>query len=445
MPMRILHTEGAIRLIINDIVEVLYAPAKAFKRIIENPKYLGAVIVLLLFVGVALAYESAEISKVYSENTFPSVDKLPMLTNATLTSGNNLAWQGSQGVNFTNNFVDYFNYNIYVFQPGLSPNDTKSYYNLYGNNSLQIDAANTQNISAALGNVFNVNCDSNGFHNISMTIKLVAPNSTVPTKATLTLYSINDVDFYTYDLTPSLSNVALVGSWDNLTIPVGPSAQGWTSNGSPTWGNITSLKIDLTYPSNSDITIRIGALFFRGQYLPSLGLDIIERLLLSFALQFAFTLFVLSAIMFLFFKGLKTDITWKPIIVAVGFALFVMVIRELVNLVAALAMPTLYLPVDITPGTIANPLGVLFYPTEAISHLMVSAQVAANAVNAATSNLGIVALVTFVISYVWLGALCSIIVGTLKPEFSMLKRIAISASSVAITVVILYFVLSISI
>jgi hypothetical protein len=149
--------------------------------------------------------------------------------------------------------------------------------------------------------------------------------------------------------------------------------------------------------------------------------------------------------MFLFFKGLKTTITWKPIIVAIGFALVVMVIRELVNLVAALAMPTIYLPVDITPGTIANPLGVLYYPTEAISHLMVSAQAAANSANAATSTLGTVALVTFVISYVWLGALGSIIVGTIKPEFSMLKRIVISAASVAITIVILYFVLSISI
>lgn len=445
MPMRILHTEAAIIMILNDIAEVLYAPVKAFKRIIENPKYLGAVIILLLFVGVALAYESAEISKVYSENTYPSVDKLPMLTNATLTSGNNLAWRGSQGVNFSNNFVDYFDYSIYVFQPGLSPNDTASYYSLYGNNSLQIDAANTQNITAALGNVFNVNCDANGFHNITMAIELVSPNGTVPTKATLTLYSINDADFYTYDLTPSLSNTALVGSWENLTIPVGPSAQGWTSNGSPTWSNITSLKMDLTYPTNSDITVRIGALFFRGQYLPSLGLDIIERLLLSFALQFAFTWFVLSAIMFLVFKGLKTNITWKPIIVAIGFALVVMVIRELVNLVAALAMPTIYLPVDITPGTIANPLGVLYYPVEAISHLMVSAQAAANTANAATSTLGIVALATLVISYVWLGTLGTIIVGTIKPEFSILKRIAISASSVAITIVILYFVLSISI
>ena len=43
----------------------------------------------------------------------------------------------------------------------------------------------------------------------------------------------------------------------------------------------------------------------------------------------------------------------------------------------------------------------------------------------------------FAISYVWLGALCTIIVGTLKPEFSMTKRIAISAVSVAVTIFLL--------
>ena len=39
-------------LILDDIAQVVYAPVKAFKKIIENPKYLGAIIILLLFIGV---------------------------------------------------------------------------------------------------------------------------------------------------------------------------------------------------------------------------------------------------------------------------------------------------------------------------------------------------------------------------------------------------------
>ena len=41
-------------MILDDFAEVIYAPAKAFKKIIENPKYLGAIIILLLFIGIQI-------------------------------------------------------------------------------------------------------------------------------------------------------------------------------------------------------------------------------------------------------------------------------------------------------------------------------------------------------------------------------------------------------
>jgi hypothetical protein len=43
----------------------------------------------------------------------------------------------------------------------------------------------------------------------------------------------------------------------------------------------------------------------------------------------------------------------------------------------------------------------------------------------------------FVVSYVWLGALGTITVGSLKPEFTMIKRIGISAVSIAVTILLL--------
>ena len=49
----------------------------------------------------------------------------------------------------------------------------------------------------------------------------------------------------------------------------------------------------------------------------------------------------------------------------------------------------------------------------------------------------------FVVSYVWLGALCTIIVGTLKPEFSMIKRIVISAVSIGVTILLLLLLVGI--
>ena len=37
---------------LNDILQVIYAPKKAFKNIITNPKYLGVIVILALFMGL---------------------------------------------------------------------------------------------------------------------------------------------------------------------------------------------------------------------------------------------------------------------------------------------------------------------------------------------------------------------------------------------------------
>jgi hypothetical protein len=54
-----------------------------------------------------------------------------------------------------------------------------------------------------------------------------------------------------------------------------------------------------------------------------------------------------------------------------------------------------------------------------------------------TSALRFVTSSIFVVSYVWLGAIGTVIVGTLQPEFSLIKRIVISAVSIAVTLLVL--------
>ena len=435
-------------MILNDIAEVLYAPAKAFKRIIENPKYLSAFLVLILFFVVAIGYETATFSKVYVENTSPGVNEFAKYTNATY-------WQASENMVVSNNYSDYFNYSIYVSTFGLPASDSQAYYNIFSNytrdigpSSLQINGTNVSNASVAIGSVFNVDCSSSGFQNISMVIKEVSP-STSPQKAVLTLYSINDADFFKYDLTSSLTSTS---DWQNLTIPLGPNAQGWTSSGSPNWSNITSIKLDLIYATSSNVNIHIGALFFRGQYIQDLNSGILYSYL-AMALQVVFTWFILTAIIYLFFKGLKTNVVWKPLLIAIGFSTAVMIIREIVNLVASLALPMIYLPYDVTFGAAANLSGLpfppqaignaIYYPVEAIGRLTPASQAAANLITSQTGYLGIVALLTLVVSYVWLGFLVSKVIGTIKPEFSLGKKLGISVGSVIITIVIILLVLQI--
>jgi hypothetical protein len=419
-------------LILDDIAKVVYAPQKVFKQIIENPKYLGALIILVLFIGLQVGYEYAQFSNTYTENTSPTIDQLSAYTNAT-------SWRAGTGITLTNNYADFFNYSVYVAALGTTPVDSQGYYSLFGNSSLEIDATNTNSVSAALGDAFNVSCGAGGFENFSMTVKMAQPQGVLQ-NAALTLYSVNDSNYYTYDLTPYLSTATAIGQWNNLTVPVGSSAKGWSVGGAPSWGNVTALKLDFNYPSNSNVTIRIGALFFHGQYQTPIQYNntgLLLQFLQVFSLQFIFTWFLLTGVFYLFFKGLKANITWKPLFIALAFAMFVMVIRAAINLVAALATPVAYYPFDLSLGVRFDAYGTVFYPPEAVGVLSAQSQAAFSNIDALTSTLRFVTSAMFVVSYVWLGALCTIIVGSLKPEFTMIKRIGISAVSIAVTILLL--------
>ena len=424
---------------VNEIPQVIYAPQKIFKKIIENPKYLAAIIIFILFIGVMISYEYVQFSKTYVENTTPTVGNLPTFLNATV-------WTAPSYENLTNNYSDIFNYSVYVAALGTSPSDVSGYYSLFGNASLEMDAINADNVTATISNVFDVNCGApSGFQNLSITIKQAEP-SVAPQSATLTLYSLNDSNFYTYDLTSDLSSASAIGLWNNLTIPVGPNA-GWAvGGGSPSWGNVTALQLTLNYPSGSNITVRIGALFFRGQYESALALDGTEFVLgflEAFSLQFLFTWFVLTGLIYLLFKALKATVTWKPLFIAVSFGLLVMVIRGVVNVAAAATLPTVYYPFEATLATGPNLLGALTYPSAALGALSTQSQAAVNAIYSATAGFGDVVLVMFAVSYVWLGALCTIIIGTLKPDYSMTKKIAISGVSIGATILLLLLLIGV--
>lgn len=426
-------------MIIDDILKVIYAPKKAFKNIIANPKYLGAIIVVVLFLALQVGYEYSQFSKTNMEQTAPTVDQFPTFINAS-------AWTASSGVTLTNNFVDYYNYSVYIAIFGTTPTDPNGYYSLFGNSSLQIEALDTSNLTIALGEVFNVDCSEIGFQNLSMTIKQVEP-TTVPQKATLTLYSLTDTDFFQYDLTSMVTDVSTINQWNNLTIPIGKTAQDWTSKGAPSWSNITALTLNITYAEISNITLRVGALFFRGQYLTPIEFNstaVLLQFLQVFTLQFIAGWLILSAILYLLFKAFKSPVIWKPLFIALGCALFVMVIRGLVNLVGTFTLPALYAPFDMTLGLRFNAFGVFYYPTEAISTLSAQSQVAFGTFESATSTLMAMTSAMFLISYVWLAGLGTIIVGTLKPEFSLIKRIAMSSISVAATILLLLFIIGIA-
>ncbi|MDR0373315.1 MAG: hypothetical protein LBI79_07165 [Nitrososphaerota archaeon] len=421
-------------MILADILEVIYAPHKVFKRIIANPKYLGVFIIALLFVGLQVGYFFSQFSKIEFEQTHPS-GLIPIFTNAT-------SWMAASNVNLTNNFDDYYNNTVFISLFGRPPSDPLGYAPLFGNFSLQLDATDARSLSATLFNTTNVDCGGDGFKDLSIAIKLVQPQS-VPQNATLTLYSLTDSNYFTYDLTSDLATASAVNQWGNLVIPVGPDAKGWSETGNPQWNNITSLSFQFDYTDNQDITIRIGALFFRGLYLTPIEYNTVGVLvpfLQLFAARFAVTWLLLTCLIYLICKGLKSAVLWKPLCVALGFALMVMVIRAAVSLVATAAMSVIYCPFDITFGLVIDPLVTLYYPVDAIPSLLPQSQASVVAMDASLAVFRGIITAMFVASYVWLGVLGTFAVKELKPEFSTIKCCIITGASVGITLLVLWFI-----
>jgi hypothetical protein len=392
-------------LIATDILQVLYAPRKAFKQIIQKPAYWGTLIVLVIFVAAQTGFYYSQYSRVYFEQTWPAGDQLGSWT------GNTTMWTGSSGVDITNNYDDRINSTA------------------YGNSSLQFALSNSNNMFMELISFDSVDCGPKGFENLSMRIKIVEPQNS-PKKATLNLYSLSTSEFFQYDLTTDLANSA-AGIWNNLTVPVGSGS--WLNNGNPKWENITGLGIDFAFPANSSITIRITGLFFRGMYQTQTQADstgfLINVLQIVFT-QFLFQWLILTGLLYIIIKGLKGAVTWKPLFVAVGIALITMAIQSIINVAAVSTVPSLYVPVEyfIAPG---------------------EAQLAIDAITAATATYSLISAAVMLVTYVWIVALGAIITRTVTApvgeapavlqQFGWTKSLLISAASFSLRLLILSY------
>lgn len=91
------------RLAGEEIIQVFYAPHKAFRKIVQNAKFLGPILILIVFVVVQVGASYVVSSKSYLEQTVPTSDQGDFWTqNASM-------WTATPNVTITNNYFDYIN------------------------------------------------------------------------------------------------------------------------------------------------------------------------------------------------------------------------------------------------------------------------------------------------------------------------------------------------
>ena len=410
-------------MVAQELLEVFYAPHRAFRKIVQNPKFIGPLLIVIIFVAVQVGSAYVVASKSYLEQTMPTGEQGDTWTeNAAL-------WQASPGVTIANNHVDYINGSSFYFN----------------NTSIEFTADNETGIQIFLSDFgSSVNCGADGFKSLSIRVKAVSI-ATVPENVTLYLLSLTPANFFTYDLTGTFSNTTILGQnmWNNITVPVGTND--WANSDSASWNNITGLRIDFKWPTSSSIDLRVDGLFFRGPYRESFdvyGSAVLVNSALNSVTPFLFQWLLLTALMYLLIKGLKGNVVWKTVMVAVGFALVTLVIQSLILLVAY--------------TTLSN----VNYPLEILANIPGESAVAYEAVQTTIAQVLLIGSIIQIAIWVWLFGLGTFItravtavapsspVGSTPAEgevltefqqFSWLKCMLVSVASLALTVTILGF------
>jgi hypothetical protein len=382
-----------------QVLKVLYAPQKAFKQILKEPKYAGPALVMILFIAANVGYGYAVLSKTYVEQTIPQAGQL--------NQWNDNATKWTSNVNKTENFNDYIN---------------GSYY---GNNSIEFSAINSSRVFVELMNIGPVDCsEPNGYKNMSFRIKIVDPQIS-PANAAIYLFSQenssatgNSSGYFYQNLTDTFLNISST-VWNNLTISIGPTGQ-WQTIDDANWTDITGLKLEFSWLGNSNVTLLVDGLFFRGIFespLQTAGASYLIDYgivgLLEFGVQWIFA----SGLILVIAKAFGAKITWKPILVAVGFAFIILLVQSIINAVAVSTLPNLYYTLEYIGGTQAEMnagANKLYTETWLVSAIM-----------------GYVRLVV----YIWIIALCASATRLLT-SFSWVKSILVAAVAFIVTIVI---------
>jgi len=311
-------------LTLKQILKTLYAPHKAFKEIIQNPKYLGPPLIMVMLVIANVAFTYAATSKTYVEHSIPTGEKLDEWTE------NSTLWTSNATISESNDSI------------------TGGYF---GNASIAFSVTNATQVWAELDNIGPVNCSSpDEYTKLSFRTKWTSPQ-TQPTNMTIKFFSNSSSDYFSYN--PAVDSLSLTyNTWNNLTIPVN-TADWSSSNPNTNWEKITSLRLELTWNENTNITLLVDGLFFHGPFSSLFenagSLYLVNYAILGF-MQFIVTWVVLSGLAYILTKTFGGKLVWKPLLILIGFALITMFAQALVNAIAYAALPNMRYPFELLVG-----------------------------------------------------------------------------------------------
>jgi hypothetical protein len=328
--------EKSSKMGVREIFEVLYSPVNAFKKIIEKPDFKAVILVLALVIASMVISQYVVASKLNLETRTPENDDWT----ETLTNQHN--WT-SNGVLL------------------LDATDYKM-GNTDGNHSIS-SSVTAETVWLKLTDIGSINCSEDGETELFFWIKWINEGDLSPTNGSLKLFSGSEDNYFEADITTLLGSS---GEWANATLNVG-SNQGWTSNNSPNWQNITGVEFQLDWSSSANLTLKIDGLFFR-KFVSLVATGEFSALLPSIIIQAVLSvsmdLLIWSAILLIVAKVFQEELgAWAKLIVVVGYSYITAVVYTLVSAAFISTFPPLNAYLD--AAILQNVLNELWVPLAA--------------------------------------------------------------------------------
>lgn len=365
-----------------EILEVLYSPVKAFKKIIEKPDFKGVAIVLLLVIASAVAVQYVASSKQFLETRLPD-DEI---------------WT-----------EELFNQHVWTTNGALS-RDVAVYQ--IGNGSVQSTVTDSS-IWLKLAAIDPINCsEGTEYTELFYWMNWTNDAGATPVSGTIKLFSGNETSYFEQDITALLGSN---GEWTNATLNIG-SGQGWVLVDSPDWENITGVEFELVWSDSANLSLNVDGLFFR-TFASSVERGTVYIEFISVIIQAGMTWVIWGGVLILVAKLFNEDLgKWNVFFVIIGYVFMVTFVTNVITGIVATNLPELTYLLDST--------STYYYARNA---------------DVWVSNLGYQLLTPLLwVGYVWTTGLSALVIHQMK-EMTWAKALTIAVIAFAVRLLLSAF------
>jgi hypothetical protein len=311
---------------LSQILKVVYAPHKAFKEIAQNPKYIGPLLIMVIFIVISVGSGYARDTKIYLQRTSPSSLNFnnpdPWTESPTL-------WASNANANISINTRDYTLHQ-----------------------SIQFGLANETHVWMTLNNIGSIDCVSgDAYRNITYSIKWNNTASQKPENLSIYLFSAGSTEYFYHDLSATINQTGS-NEWANVTLPVGPNAQEWINSSTlPTWSNITGLKLEISWAESarSDLTVLVDRLYFQSEkfdQLAALTQDGLTLAAVNALSSFVLNWIILSLTLTIATKLFKVHGTYKISFMIMGYSMITFIFMQIIFGVFYLTLSPMQIYID---------------------------------------------------------------------------------------------------